>query len=71
MIADQPVVEGDGPSVWLLVMKDMAERNEEGIKKYGIPLRPFNQRDALRDAYEELLDLAVYLRQILYERDNK
>jgi hypothetical protein len=26
---------------------------------------------ALRDAFEESLDLAVYLRQALYERDGK
>jgi len=32
-------------------------------------LVPHNGRDALRDAYEEALDLCQYLRQALYERD--
>ena len=27
--------------------------------------------DALRDAYEEALDLAVYLRQALFEKDGR
>lgn len=30
----------------------------------------FNGRDALLDAYQEALDLVVYLRQVIYERDN-
>jgi hypothetical protein len=32
-------------------------------------LQAFNGRDALRDAYEEALDLACYLRQAIAERD--
>jgi len=30
---------------------------------------PFNGRDALKDAYEEALDLAMYLKQAMIERD--
>lgn len=56
--------------VWYLVIKDMNLRNEFGRKKYGTPLQPFNGRDVLKDAYEEALDLVVYLRQAIYERDN-
>ena len=56
--------------VWYLVIKDMNLRNEFGRKKYGTPLQPFNGRDVLKDAYEEALDLTVYLRQAIYERDN-
>lgn len=56
--------------VWELVVADMVERDRIGRAKYGTPLQPFNGRDALVDAYQEALDLAVYLRQAIYERDN-
>ena len=59
------------PAVWPLVMVDMATRDKVGRERYGVPLQPFNGRDTLRDAYEEALDLAVYLRSIIYERDKK
>jgi hypothetical protein len=49
----------------------MKRRNEFGEFKYGTPLQAHNGRDALKDAYEEALDLCVYLRQALYERDGK
>ncbi len=58
------------PAVWNLVLKDMRARNEMGKRKYGTPLQPFNGRDPLIDAYQEALDLVVYLRQLIYERDN-
>jgi hypothetical protein len=59
------------PAVWDLVVADMAQRDRTGQARYGTRLQPFNGRDALRDAYEESLDLSVYLRQAIYERDNK
>lgn len=59
------------PAVWPLVMVDMAGRDKLGRERYGTPLQPHNGRDALRDAYEEALDLAVYLRTAMYERDGK
>ena len=59
------------PAVWPLVMVDMAERDKFGREKYGTPLQPHNGRDALKDAYQEALDLAVYLRTAIYERDGK
>jgi hypothetical protein len=39
-----------------------------GIAKYGTPLQTFNGRDPLIDAYQEALDLAVYLKQAIMER---
>jgi hypothetical protein len=54
-----------------LVKQDIEERNRFGIEKYGTPLQPHNGRKALRDAYQEALDLAVYLRQEIYEREGK
>jgi hypothetical protein len=59
------------PAVWPLVMVDMAERDKFGREKYGTPLQPHNGRDALKDAYQEALDLAVYLRAAIFERDGK
>lgn len=64
-------IHNDLPAVWDLVVRDMNERNIEGTKKYGTPLQPFNGRDPLVDAYQEALDLVVYLRTAIYERDNK
>lgn len=55
--------------IWGLVIQDMQARDQFGRCKYGTPLQPFNGRDALKDAYQEALDLCVYLRQALYERD--
>lgn len=54
--------------VWLLVLKDMEGRRLHGIEKYGTPLQAHNGRDPLVDAYQEALDLCVYLRQAIEER---
>ncbi len=59
------------PAAWPLVIDDMRRRDLAGRRKYGTALRPFNGRDALVDAYQEALDLAVYLRQAIYERDGR
>jgi hypothetical protein len=61
----------ESKSVWPLVIKDMQERNNIGIAKYGKPLQTNNGRKALIDAYQEVLDLAVYLRQEIEERFRK
>lgn len=53
------------------VMIDLTERMEIGIKTYGEALRDNNGRDAMQDAYEEALDLACYLKQVMIERDNE
>jgi len=62
-------IPNDRPAVWDLVIADMHERNEWATKKYGTPIQPHNGRDALVDAYQESLDLAVYLRQAIEERN--
>ena len=66
-----PPTPNEKPSVWDLVMEDMRERDQVGRARYGTPLQPHNGRDVLKDAYQEALDLAVYLRQAIYERDGK
>lgn len=64
-------VPNDRPAVWPLVIMDMANRDSVGRKRYGVSLQPGNGRDALRDAYEEALDLCAYLRQEIMERDGR
>ena len=64
-------VANDRAAVWPLVIMDMANRDQVGRDRYGVPLQPHNGRDALRDAYEEALDLCAYLRQAIMERDGR
>lgn len=58
------------PPVWEAVIAEMHARDKLGRKRYGTPLQPFNGRDALRDAFEEALDLVVYLKQAMIERSS-
>jgi hypothetical protein len=68
-ISDQPApVLTAGPPIWELVIADMVERDQVGRLRYGTPLQAHNGRDALVDAYQEALDLVVYLRQAIEER---
>lgn len=57
------------PSSWQLVIEDMKKRDEFGKQKYGTSLQPENGRDSLIDAYQEALDLCVYLRTAIWEQD--
>lgn len=67
---DQPLpVVNDHAIVQDAVCVDIQNRKRIGIQRYGTPLQPHNGRDALRDAYEEAVDLACYLKQALMERD--
>lgn len=66
--AQPPPVPNDAPAVWDLVVADMRERDAVGAERYGTRLQPNNGRDALVDAYQEALDLTVYLRQAIAER---
>ena len=61
-------ITNDLPAITELVIKDFDERMEMGIEKYGKPLQPENGRDPLIDAYQELMDLALYLRQMIFEK---
>jgi hypothetical protein len=58
---EQPVTQA--------VIADLKEREQVGIKRYGRTLGTFNGRSALLDAYEEVLDLAQYIKQVLMEDD--
>ncbi len=69
-MSEQPAPTPNGNAdIWLLTITDMHRRRVLGINRYGTPLQTENGRDALQDAYEEALDLCVYLRQAIEERD--
>lgn len=53
------------------VVEDLETRKAMGIRKYGTPLQPDNGRDSLQDAYEEALDLCVYLKNEIRLRDKR
>ncbi len=65
---DMPIIN-DYPDIQSMVIADINERRNLGIRRYGTALQPHNGRDALLDAYEEAIDLAMYLKQALVERD--
>ncbi len=70
--AEEPLpVKTNEKAVWDLVIEDMKARNEVGIAKYGTPLQANNGRNHLVDAYQEVLDLAVYLRAAIEQQQNK
>ena len=52
-----------------LVKKDLEDRAIVGNEKYGTYLMTHNGRDALMDAYQEALDLVMYLRQLIAENE--
>jgi hypothetical protein len=64
----QPAPTGNGASVTDAVVSDIHFRREQGTVKYGTELLTDNGRDALTDAYQEALDLVMYLKQELMER---
>lgn len=53
------------------VLKDIQERSDTGLRKYGVRLQTNNGRDALWDSYQEAIDLVMYLRQLILEREGK
>lgn len=68
---DQPLpIPNDETDIQTLVMRDIEDRRELGIRRYGTALQPHNGRDALQDAYEEAIDLAMYLKQLIVERES-
>lgn len=59
------------PAIWDLVIGDMKDRDRIGAAKYGQRLSGGDGRDSLVDAYQEALDLAVYLRKAIWEREHE
>lgn len=66
---DQPLPEvNDSESIQSLLIRDIEDRIKVGIERYGTPLQAFNGRDSMLDAYEEAVDQATYLKQVMVER---
>lgn len=59
--------EEGGKVVLYEVLKDLQARSDMGKFRYGQRLRAHNGRNSLMDAYQEVLDLAMYLKQRLIE----
>lgn len=53
--------------MWDLVIDEMKARDTVGRDRYGTPVQALNGRRSLRDAGEEVLDAAVYIRQTIEE----
>ena len=51
------------------IIDDLHARAEMGEGKYGTVLKTHNGRNALMDAYQEALDLCMYLKQVLLEQE--
>lgn len=66
----EPAPQPGKQNVADLVMADIQDRVEAGLQKYGTKLQTHNGRDALMDAYQEAIDLVMYLRQAMAERDD-
>lgn len=62
---------GKGDAIQVLVANDIIKRMEVGRQRYGTYLQAHNGRNALLDAYEEALDLCVYLKQCLVEQEQQ
>jgi thymidylate synthase (FAD) len=67
----QPAPTGNGADITDMVVRDLTDRREAGTLKYGTSLRAFNGRNALIDAYQESLDMTLYLRQKLTENGER
>lgn len=61
-------IPNESKPVWEMVIEDMHDRDQFGRAKYHTPLQMSNDRDHALDAYEEVLDLCVYFKQVTIER---
>jgi len=63
-----PVASEYQPDGNALAIQTQLEQRRKGVARYGQPLKPFNGRDSLQDAIEEVADLAAYLHNAKAER---
>lgn len=69
IVTDEQVMPKGEGDVLPYLLNDLVERSELGCQKYGEFLATENGRDAMMDAYQKALDLVIYLKQALMERD--
>ena len=60
---------GGDTEILPLVLQDLCARGEMGDRKFGQSMRTHDGRDSLVDAYQEAIDLLMYLRKALEERE--
>jgi hypothetical protein len=55
------------------IIDDLLERQEKGIKEYGTTMdrTDLNEIDWLQHAYEEALDLSIYLKKLIKLKQNE
>jgi hypothetical protein len=71
-VSPQPKPTPGRESITDVVIRDLVERREGGIKKYGMELQIYNGRSMITDAYQEALDFILYLRgRIMEESDHQ
>ena len=51
------------------VILDLKSRADVGVRKYKTTLEQNNHQNMLQHAYEEALDLALYLKKLMEEND--
>lgn len=68
--AEQPMpTPNDHPASADLALATIRQRDAIGQERYGTRLQPFNGRDSLRDAVEEMADGLMYGENAIKERD--
>lgn len=69
-VNEQPdPIPNDKPSIHDLVIQAVEQRKQFGLEKYGTLLQAGNGRKSLKDALEEILDLACYLMCVIVEEE--
>jgi hypothetical protein len=55
------------------IIDDLLSREDKGIKEYGTTMdrTDLTEQDWLQHAYEEALDLAIYLKKIIKTKQNE
>lgn len=61
-------MDGKPVDVWDAVQRDMRERQQVGLARYGKPVTPDDAENWLQHQYEELLDAAVYCKAEILRR---
>lgn len=56
-----------------MVIQNIRDRQQLGLKKYGrtVADNPLTERQWIQHAYEEALDMAIYLKRLMQEMDSR
>lgn len=68
-VSVEPKPIGGKHKVGKEVIKDIEDRIDLGLSRYGSLLMTFNNRDSLVDLYQELIDGCMYVKQKLIETE--